>query len=248
MNLRPILHYRGKDAAISLAWYYGILLVLSVGLYFLFRYLITRYGTGVVQVSITGMAGITAVFLFIVGLNSYKTELLFGLQNGISRRTLFVSVLLVGLALGLFTGVLDLLQDRLARGLFGSLGIAITGIEDHLMPASPFPILSQYLGIVALNTSAFFLGVLISSLFYRLNTLGKVLVPIGAVLLSMLLSLTNVSTESSPGFLPELSNRIEAFAQSGIFPFLLVHVAWMALLFLLIWLLQRRAQVKTQLS
>ena len=235
MNLKPILRYHAKEGATALAWFYGILLVAGAGAYFLFRYLIARYGGSSAQVTMGGAIGITGFFLFIAGLNSYRTELFLSLQNGISRKTLFVSLLILGAALAAVTGGMDLLIDY---------ALNILSFEEILMPASPVPLLSRFLAVSFMNGSAFFAGVLITTLFYRLNTPGKVLVPVGAGILLIALSFYDASTGRMTGF----AQSVADFSRAGIPQFLLVSAIVAVLLFGFTWLLQRRAQIKTNLS
>ena len=244
MNLKPILRYHAKEGATALAWFYGILLVAGAGAYFLFRYLIARYGGSSAQVTMGGAIGITGFFLFIAGLNSYRTELFLSLQNGISRKTLFVSLLILGAALAAVTGVMDLLIDYAMRTLTRPLGLNILSFEEILVPASPVPLLSRFLAVSFMNGSAFFAGVLITTLFYRLNTPGKVLVPVGAGILLIALSFYDASTGRMTGF----AQSVADFSRAGIPQFLLVSAIGAVLLFGFTWLMQRRAQIKTNLS
>ena len=115
MNLKAALRYRIKDTRTGLLWYYGILIVLGTALFALGMFLSARYGLGGANISIWAVSGVTAFYLFIVGLTSYKADFFYLLQNGISRRTHFVSLLVVGTALALLTGTIDLLLDGLMQ-------------------------------------------------------------------------------------------------------------------------------------
>lgn len=245
MNLKPALRYHAKEMRIALTWYYGIVLVMSVALSLLARYLISRYGRGSVDINFSGMTGITAFFLFIAGLNSYKSELLYFLQNGLSRKTLYIALLITGVVTGLVTGTLDLLIDRLGEVTLSTMGFTITGISDLMMPVSSVPVLSKLLAAATMNGMAFLIGILLTTLFYRLNTAGKVIVPITLFALGMAWPILDYYTG---GHFSSFLAGINRFAGSGIPPYLLVNGIGFAIMAGVIWLLQRRAQIKTNLS
>lgn len=245
MNLKPALRYLRKEMRTALLWYYGTIVVLAVAGYFVARYLATRYGLAGSSITFSGITGVTSFFLFITGLNSYRTELLYFLQNGISRKTLYVSLLITGAVLALLTGVLDLAIDRVGGMVLQSLNINLISINEMLMPQSSVPLLGKYLAVVVLNASGFFLGVFFTTLFYRLNTLGKVLVPVGAVLLLPALSYVDKTTG---GAITLFAQQAESFSRSGILQFVLMNGIYALVIAIGIWLLQRRAQIKTNVS
>lgn len=245
MNGKPALRYHATDFCISLLWYYGILIGLGIALFALGTYLAAYHGLGEVDVEIAAVSGITMFYLFVAGLYSYKADFFYLLQNGISRRTQFVTLLIVGAVLALLTGVIDLLLDELMLQALRSIGLGVIDMSDFVQPASAFPLLSKYIGVVFLNGSAFFVGLLITTVFYRLNTLGKILLPIGVFgLLVPALSFYDHYTKH----LTNASRAIDTFVRSGILSYLLIYAVFLLIVTGLTWLLQRRAQIKSPVS
>lgn len=244
MNLKPALRYQASEMRSALSWYYGTVFVLGVVGYVLARYLTSRFGMDSLEINISGLIGVTPFFLFVVGLNSYKPNLFLLLQNGVSRKTLFVSLCIAGVVVGIGTGIIDLLLDEVIRRLMAPMEINIMNVSDAIAPPSSFPLLGRVVGVTILNGSTFFAGVLITSLFYRLNTLQKVLVPVGLVL-----GVTGLSFyDSYTGVITKLLEMVESFSQANLPQYLITQVGYAALILGVTWLLQRRAQVKTNLS
>lgn len=139
---------------------------------------------GKLQISINGqnlsMSGVNVtsmIFLFVCGLNAFKEDFYFFLQNGVSRKTQFTALCLstpvVALIMAAADSAIDLLIGLFLpyNSLFGMLyGDAAAGFTGVLMQTAW--ILCLYLSILAA-------GYLIALFYYRMNTMLKVLVSVG---------------------------------------------------------------------
>jgi len=115
----------------------------------------------------------TLITLFIMGLNSFKSQFRLFVQNGLSRRTLIAGFLLSALALSVLTTAVN-----------GLIALVLGG-ESYL---SLFSLLYGRSGAAGLlwallaNYAMILTGFLISSLYYRMDTLLRIAVSVGVPL------------------------------------------------------------------
>lgn len=173
MKLKSAVRYFMKDFTKPTIIFYGVLMAL-----FLVQLLIV---TLVHETGSTGGTGQAAtIFLFVVGLNAFKSQFRLFLQNGLSRKTLYTGFVIgiillsailtvIDLAFGWFQGLflryVSTYMDRFGR-LYANKS-SFAAIADSLL----WTFLS-YL-------SAGMLGFFLSSLYYRMNKTLKLIVSIG---------------------------------------------------------------------
>lgn len=125
----------------------------------------------------TSFSGASSMFLFVLGLNAFKRPFRLYIQNGISRKTHFVGFLLSAVCLALTVTLIDSLYPL----LFGN-SLSYSSAFSNLYRVegvTPLGILWSFLGNYALLCFGFFL----TTLYYRMNKLLKVLVSAGVPLL-----------------------------------------------------------------
>lgn len=182
MNIKTTSRYLMRDMLTSVAWFYGIMLAI---------YIIGYIAIAVAGAngSINGMEFASIIFLFVLGLNSFRENFGMLLQNGVSRKTMFVCRMLtfgaVALVMTAANLVLSAIVSLLPLGgttiqfslfgtayFFGSSGVA--GVAGVLL---------NLLFNFALMLMVLTLGYCITTLFYRLSPIGKAIVatsvPIG---------------------------------------------------------------------
>lgn len=193
-----------------------------------------------------GVDMITTIFLFVVGLNSFKENFGMLLQNGVTRRSLFAGRLATTASLSALLTVADLalivvfsllgnVSGRFTTGSMFHTAYRVDGVAGFIL---------EPLFIFALHLAAMMVGYCISLMFYRLNRLGKVLVGAGVpafftIVLPMLdLYLLNGRWEAAMAYFQDWSMGLSA------------NAPWMAILFFALyavlasgfsWLLLRRA-------
>lgn len=164
----------------------------SVKIFYLVRALVITF-FGVISISESGnfensigVEGSTIIFLFILGLNSFRETFLMILQNGSTRKAMFIGRLITILITSVFMAVLDrfivnvvgLLSDlsvsNLVNGIYeslyekraGSLHIVVMNLEAILIS----------IGIYAAVMVA---GYFITTAYYRMSKIMKIVVSIG---------------------------------------------------------------------
>ncbi len=164
-----------------ITFYIVIILVLVFGL----TSAIILSGDGV-RSSINGLEFSTAIFIFVMGLNSFKEDLFMLLQNGVSRKTFFLSSIGSFLVLGFLMSVIDVVVslvtklvvshmeqvqyinffEMLYRGKTTRMSAISITLESFMLN------LSMYL-------AAFLIGFFITISYYRMNKPMKVIISVG---------------------------------------------------------------------
>ncbi|WP_303871727.1 hypothetical protein [Acetobacterium wieringae] len=131
---------------------------------------------------IAGLDIAPAVFLFVCGLNAFKENFLFALQNGISRKSLFVNRLFVTVTLAVMMTLFSLLLLTLGKLIESpASGIAYSSLLSMIYQSTgaapfsiPFEYLISFLFLTVLFIAAQALGYLITVAFYRMDKKQKI--------------------------------------------------------------------------
>jgi hypothetical protein len=131
---------------------------------------------------IAGLDMAPAVFLFVCGLNAFKENFLFALQNGISRKSLFANRIYVAVTLAVAMALFSLLLLALGKLIESpASGIAYSSLLSMIYQSTgtvPFSGLSEYLisflFLTVLFIAAQTLGYFITVALYRMNKKQKI--------------------------------------------------------------------------
>lgn len=131
---------------------------------------------------IAGLDMAPAVFLFVCGLNAFKENFLFALQNGISRRTLFINRLYVALTLAVGMAFFSLLLLVLGKTIESpASGIAYSSLLSMIYQSPGtasfsglFEYLNSFLFLTVLFIAAQALGYFITVALYRMDKKQKI--------------------------------------------------------------------------
>lgn len=247
MRIKQSAKYQLSEALKSLIIFYAIV----IGLQLVFTIVVAivsnfnMYGNS----STGGFDTASSIFIFILGLCAFKENFHMLVQNGFSRRSVFGGRAVAALLICGGAAILD----SLLFWVFRLLSAGISGFEV----SSSFLLIYGWNGVASipafvLHNFAFALmvmaaGYLITILFYRLPTGGKVGVGVGVpVLLTIVFPLFDVFV--TKGAISMGIARFINFAlgMSARQPFMavLTYLVAACLLGLLAWLLMRRANVK----
>lgn len=134
----------------------------------------------------------TAIFVFVLGLCSFKESFGMLLQNGISRKTMFLSKMLVFPVWCLLFAVIDRLFILLGSWLTSlNEKIIYTGLQSQMYPQHVQEIggFRQFAEGILFNFCMYMafaaIGFFITILFYRMNKGGKIAVSIGIPALAL---------------------------------------------------------------
>lgn len=249
MNYKAALKYQFAEFKKSVIIFYAIVIAVIA----LFMLLIATDNSSNFN-STGGIEMSSFIFLFVCGLNCFKETFLMMLQNGISRKTMFISriVSMVGIS------VLMAIIDRIMVMLFGrfngtNVRFNIVGLYEQYFSnhANNIGLLQKYaegtLTTILLYLAAIAFGYFITSAYYRMNKALKAGVSIG-VPVGLFIVLPLVDSALTNGKIMEVFSRFIEFAfgiKNGL-PYNLMITSGLSFIifFVLSWLLIRKATDK----
>lgn len=251
MKLKQSIYYQLSDFRWPIVVYYCAVIALHAVLW-----VADHIGPGSIYLSGT-FSGFTASFLFICGLCSFHDNLPMHLQNGVSRRTMFLAWLAV---MGIVCGVMATVDSALSlivdfsplKSVYAATASAsvyrtIYGFWNCL---SPWNLLLSWLFSFALLVLVTSLGYFIIVFFYRLPFQMRIVVGVcaGVLLFMGVPGVKTVDTQLLGENLRAFSSRYIEPALSYIerTPLLLI-VIWLAaaaVLSAVTWLILRRTAVR----
>jgi len=181
MNIKAAYKYQLTDRKRSIIVFYCVILILTIFL-------------GVMSVNfssegsmLSGMETATAIFLFILGLCTFKEPFFMLLQNGVSRKTIFKSQLFVTITITFIMAVIDkifFIVDKSFSSLSNSGYIYLSLYEQIYNMGLPFANtfslhVKMFIFYFLMYLAIFAIGYLITLIFYRLNKYGRIAVGAG---------------------------------------------------------------------
>lgn len=254
MNIKATLNYQVDDYKKSLPVYYGVILALLIIFGGSTIYISMKYSDNSGYSSFSGFDTAAAIFLFSMAISTFKSGFLMLLQNGISRRSTLVSRILSHLGVAAVMMVIDLLLRYVTEFIFSlftqNVTFATTFEATYFMSDQGITNVSPlynaaYLFLFYLALLS--LGTFIALLYYRMNTILKVLVSAG-VPITVFIVLPIIDYNLTGGKLTIAIGKFLdfAFGFSTCQPWhaMITFVIGSIVLYFLSWLLIRRAEIK----
>lgn len=240
MNIEGVM----KSAII----YYGAFI-------FILMVLISLYIFGG-RVTMSGIEVSTVIFLFVCGLNSFKSNFYFAKSNGISRKTFIKGLLISSIPIALVMSIIDIIINRINNifiknptlydvsygNLLGDVGRVYEGswVQSNSLATIFNTILFQF----SLCLLAYVVGIVINMIYYRSNKYVKVLVSVIPVAFIMFSGNFSIRNSGLTIRVKEFFDYIFGFNPVNVFAcvttFLVLTVVLWAIAFLLI----RKAVIK----
>ena len=131
-------------------------------------------GSSSTYVTLSGFSALTALFLFICGLCSLHENLPMHLQNGVSRRTMFLARLLVTAAVCALCALIDHLLGFLLNAILQGIAGGQRNFADSAANPVGETLLSLGYSFTALLLASC-AGYFLIAMFYRLPNYGRVI-------------------------------------------------------------------------
>lgn len=217
-----VFRYQFHDALIAIGIFYLCLMLLTAVL-------------SIFDGSSSGFETASAIFVFVVGLNSFKSSFQFLQFLGVTRKSFLAGSLLALLAVAVGMSIVDTLIGELFAQLhpYTPMFVEFYGMEDFL---------AQFAWETVMLAMAAFVGFFITMLYYRCNKVMKIVISLSPVYLSLISNVLPVEAQQSIwevfGFLSGL--RSGAGLWGNVLGMLVTVLLSSGLCFLLI----RRAPVK----
>lgn len=196
--------------------------------------------------SVSGMESAVMIFLFVSGIVLFKQNLYLGFANGISRKTTFVSTVLIGA-----TYSVALMIAYYIISVLGTSALSLIIAKD-LSLLVDFVTVPTFIQNVVSAFNFFVFGLFIGGLYYRMNKPLKIIVSVGVpitlfvILPATLGYLSSVSPKFAMAF-NNIGTAIVNFMSVEVNQILLTIVE-IVLITLLGFLLIRKATVKENLA
>lgn len=246
MNLKSAFKYQFNNFKISVLIFYLVIYLILISFVILAKIFTGTDG------NMSGIEISSMVFLFVAGLNSFKESFKMFLQNGVSRKTQFVSFILNTFPVAALMALIDSINGTVVTMLTGNtyrtVFIQFYSQRYHgtVLGASQFIdgffwSLSAYLMFVLI-------GYFLTILYYRLNKALKLTVSIG-VPVFFLIVLPIIDSNFTSGRIFKFIKDTMAFAwgyKNGFNPYFSVVscILVSAVMAALSWLLMRKAVAK----
>lgn len=240
MKLRASLKYQLNSCFTSAAWFYGIVLVINIGI------AIAKYFFRD-SVNVSGMDYTTLIFVFVLGLNAYRESFRMMAINGRTRRTAFVSITLAPLILVACMAALDMLLEPAFKAFFNQYNSIYIMLYKNAQ--STFGILVEYGWRVVLYSLVILTGVWINALYYRMSKPLKVGVSVGVpVMMFVVLPIVEASYTGGAIFNAIFGTISYMFGLGGTTSNPTMFLLWGPVLLLasagILWALMYRAEIK----
>lgn len=181
MNIKAATKYQLFDYKKSLKIYYLVIMLIIV-----FFTVLDKVWGNEGNGNFNGFETSTIIFLSICGLNSFKSSFLMMLQNGVSRKSMFIgnslSILAVGMVMAVLDRVISVTANLISKAIGGLAYVGFYDLAYSNRCAELNNIVFQLEAILItwiIYTTATAAGYFITILYYRMNTALKVIVSIG---------------------------------------------------------------------
>lgn len=208
------------------------------------------------NVIMSGVEISTIIFLFVCGLNSFKSNFYFAKSNGVSRKTFIKGLLISSIPIALVMSIIDIIINRINNifinnptfydmaygNLVGIIGDVYNG--SWTQSNSLNTILNTILFQFSLCLLAYVVGMVINMIYYRANKYVKVLVSVIPVALIILNGNLSIRNPSLAMIINEFLNYIFGFNPVNVFACVATFLVLTVVLWGISFLLIRKAVIK----
>ncbi len=242
MRLTPALKYQLSGFKWPVIIYYYVIyaLLITIGVY-------QAIYQGRSFMSFGGFDGASIIFLFVVGLNSFKSSFHMFAANGVSRRTMFLSFIAASGMICAGMALIDSINALVIRQFVYYEPMVMQLFASRYVGGGFMLFAEGFLWMFFSYAASIMLGYFITTAYYRMNRPLKLIVSIGVPVLAFIILpiLDNVLFDQ---FLTTAFRNIAAFCsgQSTGSPYVAMvsNAAIAAIAGYLSYLLARRATVK----
>ena len=168
MRINPVLKYNLYDFKKAVLKFYFILfliIVVMIPLSFIVKN--NQTDLGIVIVRLNGLELTSMIFLFVAGLNSFKTDFLFFSANGISRKTQFYGFVASTIPVVLIMSVIDTVYGTIL-GMFLEYTSVFSMAYSQFNANAVVVKLATVVWMALLYLTVLMIGYFITILYYRM--------------------------------------------------------------------------------
>jgi len=181
MRLKSVVKYNISGMKYSILIFYGIIVAVMV-------FLVVSMGVIMVKSNSVNFVGgaemASAIFLFVAGLNCFKQNYLFLSTNGITRKAQFYGFIFSSLPIVAVMGAIDTAYGNILSEFINYNSMFSQIYRGFALETSRLLIiLTGFVWSVALYLFAMLLGYFITTLYYRMSKMLKIIVSVGVPVL-----------------------------------------------------------------
>lgn len=183
VRINPVLKYNLYDFKKAVLKFYFILfliIVVMIPLSFIVKN--SQTDLGIVIVRLNGLELTSMIFLFVAGLNSFKTDFLFFSANGISRKTQFYGFVASTIPVVLIMSVIDTVYGTIL-GMFLDYTSVFTMSYSQFNANAVIMKLATVVWLALLYLTVLMIGYFITVLYFRMSKGWKIGVSIAVPML-----------------------------------------------------------------
>lgn len=211
MKIKSIVKYNLNSLKNSIAIYYAIFITVCIFLTFL------SDSSKSTVINSSGIEMSSAIFIFVIGLNSFKENFYFMKSNNASRKDFLYGTAIYMIPVALFMSFIDIIINRIYNVFIKSptnyemiytnlRNSAQWSIDTWVQNNSIETLFNTFIFQAAVYLAVFALGFLITIIYYKCNGLMKVVVSVVPVALIMIL---NAIGAEYPSFARSIGKFIE---------------------------------------
>ncbi len=246
MKLKPSAHYITTNLFQGIGVFYLVYALVFAAIFLLLMPFVSVDSSSSVTVY-SGSVYTAAVFLFVAGIVMFRENLQLLLQNGASRKTLFLALVIAGGIGALFMSVVDISITLVGDRALATRDITFGTSLLPFLPELSLQSIPQYLLYNLLElTGVFFGGLMIGAGFYRSSTPVRIIIPI--VLVAGLFIGSWVDMQILNNAISLTVMRVIEWVNHSLFNYTLFMIPRNLLFLAGLWILTRRVTLRAKMS
>lgn len=176
MKLKSVLKYNFSNVKTGILIFYLVIFIVII----LLGSTVSIMSNGKTNVTTGGAELASFIFLFVVGLNSFKEDFLFLSVNNIPRKLQYKAFLITALSISCIMAAIDTAYSN-TLSQFLTYKPAFIQVYDKwtIQTATPLVIVSAFIWSAVLYLAAYLVGYFITNLYYYMNKIAKIAVSVG---------------------------------------------------------------------
>ena len=198
----------------------------------------------------SGLEFSTWIFIFVIALNSFKGPFYFSQANNVSRKSFYLGTLFYSVVVSLVIPVIDIIINRIYNlfvecpmnydMIYGKVrDIAFFEGVSFKVDNSITSLLENYLFLVGVLLVIFSIGLLITTVLFRLNNIGKCIA--GGIIATLTITSSFIS-ESFWANIGSLFSKIFGYESRNVYLGVTTLIVISSICFVINYILQRKAE------
>jgi hypothetical protein len=247
MRSYKLAKYNIKSSLKSIMIYYSIIITITISIA-----IMSKSSGGGIEAH--GIEISSVIFLFVLGLNSFKENFYFAEANNISRVDYFIAIAIAIMTIGLAMSVIDVIINRVDNLFvvnttlydmsYNNIFQGPLNTEGWIQSNSIGTLLGTVTFLFAFYISAFVVGLLITLIYYKCNKTMKILVSLSPIAIMAIFSKLSYNDPEFGQKVAEFIDNILGISTKNSYTAVLTFICLFLITMGFVYLLLRKAEVK----